>query len=267
MHSNQLILYRHHWRFVVFLLPLEALARGLGQLLNYPGDVEEDLMMNFQVTYDYYGSKQTHDLLPNGISFHPRAPLTPEGGNIAVTNDNRQLYCDLYLKYLLVDSVKEQFDAFKKGFAIVVEGDAIRLFEPSELQLLICGSPELDFSELEKSYFPRLSFLSFFQSLSLSLAVCLSLFVSLHSFFSLSHYIRCCLLRRLSQHTSRHSHVLGYRQNLLSRRGLEILHYTPSFFLTPQKRSLLAFATGSDRAPIGGLGKLRFFSSLHTHTI
>jgi len=34
-------------------------------MLEYTGDVS-DLDVNFQISYEYYGAKETHDLVPNG---------------------------------------------------------------------------------------------------------------------------------------------------------------------------------------------------------
>ena len=39
-----------------------------------------------------------------------------------MTNENREQYVRLYLDYLLDGSVSAQFEAFKKGFALVVAG-------------------------------------------------------------------------------------------------------------------------------------------------
>jgi hypothetical protein len=75
--------------------------------------------------------------------------LKPDGGNLAVTSRNCREYVDLYVKYVLEDSIKPQFDSFARGFKKVCGGYALDLFEPSELELLICGNPSLNFLELE----------------------------------------------------------------------------------------------------------------------
>jgi ubiquitin-protein ligase E3 A len=137
--------------------------------LDFEGDVAEVYDRTFQIVYEYYGEHRTYDLKENG-------------SNIMLTNENRQgtqsyiatlvtvlcvEYVDLYVKYLLVDSVQKQFDAFLKGYKAVCNGDAIavslfmlscdaesdcvQLFRAEELELLITGSPVLDFEELEKS--------------------------------------------------------------------------------------------------------------------
>jgi len=51
---------------------------------------------------------------------------------------------------VLEKSIEKQFKAFATGFDLVVGGESLKLFRWEELELLICGSPELDFHALEK---------------------------------------------------------------------------------------------------------------------
>lgn len=48
------------------------------------------------------------------------------------------------------DSVERQFNAFLRGFDAVCGGECLQLFRWEELELLICGSPVLDFEALER---------------------------------------------------------------------------------------------------------------------
>ncbi|XP_065056226.1 probable E3 ubiquitin-protein ligase HECTD2 [Rhopilema esculentum] len=114
-----------------------TIARSLTELLQYDGNVEEDLCLDFQITESYLASTQPIDLLPGGK-------------DIPVTRKNRNLYVELYVNYLLDERIGKQFDSFAAGFAKVCNGDAIQLFRSDELELLICGSPEIDFSQLEE---------------------------------------------------------------------------------------------------------------------
>lgn len=57
---------------------------------------------------------------------------------------------DLFVRWKLVDSVKKQFEPFAKGFHTVIGGPLLRMFKPEELELLVTGSPKLDFDELRK---------------------------------------------------------------------------------------------------------------------
>lgn len=108
---------KKHTRYVDFPpssvdppLMSQHIYQSLIALLDYEGqDVEEQFMLTFQISYEFYGSSQTYDLLPGG-------------DEIPVNFENKELFVDLYVKYLLEDSVREQFEAFKKGFDDVCKG-------------------------------------------------------------------------------------------------------------------------------------------------
>lgn len=57
----------------------------------------------FQISDVVYGKVINVDLIPNG-------------SDVPVTKSNRKKFVDLYVKYILVDSVAKQFDAFARGF-------------------------------------------------------------------------------------------------------------------------------------------------------
>lgn len=115
------------------------LAKGLQDLLDYPDpDVEDVFCLSFSTTVEAFGETKVIDLVPGGREK-------------AVTNENRQEYVDRYVDWLLNESVKDQFTAFMKGFCTVVDGPALHLFRAEELELLVCGTPQLDFKELQKA--------------------------------------------------------------------------------------------------------------------
>ncbi|RLO04832.1 hypothetical protein DYB28_000622 [Aphanomyces astaci] len=113
-----------------------ALGRGLRQLLSFDGDVESVFQRSFQVSYQVFGEIKTVDLVPNG-------------SQINVTNLNREEYVAKYVQYVTTDSVERQYGAFHRGFHLVCGGHALALFRCEELELLLCGSPDLDFEALE----------------------------------------------------------------------------------------------------------------------
>lgn len=64
-------------------------------------------------------------------------------------NSNRGDFVDLYIHYLLDSSVSRQYEPFKRGFFTVCGGNALSLFRPQEIELLVRGSDEpLDISSL-----------------------------------------------------------------------------------------------------------------------
>ncbi len=106
-----------------------ALAKGLGQLLDFDGDVEKTFCRDFVAEVDRYGQ----------VSI---VPLCSNGENRPVTNKNRREFVDLYVHYLLDTAVARQFEPFKRGFFSVCGGNALSLFQPEEIELLVRGSDE-----------------------------------------------------------------------------------------------------------------------------
>jgi len=106
----------------------QELFTTLENILNYDGDVENDMGL----TFEYQG-----------------VPLCPDGEQRHVTNGNRVEYCDLLAQYLLITSVQDQFGEFRTGFLQSAGSIVLDLFRPEELGLLIAGREELDFVALE----------------------------------------------------------------------------------------------------------------------
>jgi len=170
-----------------------ALGRSLKVMLNFDGNVETTFSQVFQVSYEVWGGIQTQD-------------LKPSGGDIAVTNENVKEYVDLYVDWALAASVEKQYSAFEKGFLRVCGGEALNIFQPEELELLVCGNPVLDFDALQ----------------------------------------------RVTQYDDGFTEDSPTIQQFWS-----VVHR----FTEEEKRLLLKFATGSDRAPINGLASLTFVIS------
>lgn len=114
------------------------LGRGLLALLALEGDVENIICRNFSVSYESFGEQHVFELKAGGK-------------DIPITVENRKEYVDLYTKYMLVDSIKEPFLAFKKGFISVCDGFSIKLLNANELEQVINGNPVLDFHALENA--------------------------------------------------------------------------------------------------------------------
>ncbi|XP_038147710.1 probable E3 ubiquitin-protein ligase HECTD2 [Cyprinodon tularosa] len=114
------------------------LAHGLAELLSYEGNVEEDFYLTFQVFQEEMGVVKSYNLKPGG-------------DKIPVTKQNRKEYIQLYIDFLLNKSIYKQFAAFYHGFHSVCASDALMLLRPEEVEMLVCGSPELDMSALQKA--------------------------------------------------------------------------------------------------------------------
>lgn len=175
-------------------------ARSLNELLKFDesksgASLEDTFGLTFEVTVkDMFGDFQTYELKEGGA-------------HIPVTAENRKEYVDLYVSFLLETSVKKQFESFKKGFECVCNSPAFRLFDYRELELLICGSPSFDFSELRET-------------------------ATYYDFeeedITIQHFWK-----------------------IMDEMDIEL------------KKKFLFFTTGSDRSPIGGLGKLKINITKH----
>ena len=106
-----------------------SLAEGFKHLLDFDGDVQETYCWDFVAIVERYGQSV-------------QVPLCPNGERRAVTNSNRHEFVDLYIRYLLDDSVARQYEPFKRGFFTVCAGNALSLFRPEEIELLVRGSDE-----------------------------------------------------------------------------------------------------------------------------
>jgi ubiquitin-protein ligase E3 A len=114
------------------------LYNGLKQLLNYSpiSEIEDVFCRTFAVEWEEFGAKKSYDLIPNG-------------SNIAVTGENRQLYVEKLVSWMLEESIKEQFQSLYEGFTRVIHPSQLLLLTAEELELLMVGTPHLDFKELQ----------------------------------------------------------------------------------------------------------------------
>lgn len=111
------------------------------KIRDYSAEELDDLDLYFEISY--------HDTFKNKVV---SKELTPNGGNIKVSIDNREVYIGNYCHFFLIDAIKDKVESFVKGFHHVIGGNALSLFLAEEIQLLICGSDEEQFDiEILKS--------------------------------------------------------------------------------------------------------------------
>ncbi|KAI9136503.1 hypothetical protein BKA69DRAFT_1103846 [Paraphysoderma sedebokerense] len=114
-----------------------AYAQGLQALLDYDkDDVEEVFCRDFVGEYESYGEIV-------------RTPLISNGENIPVTQKNKKEYVDLVVDFVLNKSIHTQFELFKSGFLRVLQGNALSLFRPEEIELLVRGSTDIDIGQIQ----------------------------------------------------------------------------------------------------------------------
>jgi ubiquitin-protein ligase E3 A len=78
--------------------------------------------------------------------------LMPNGDSVPVTGENRGDFVEKYVRFLLVERVKKQFNAFQMGFARVCEPKLMEMFKPCPLELeqVVCGSHNIDIDDLRR---------------------------------------------------------------------------------------------------------------------
>lgn len=103
-------------------------------------DIEDIFLQTFKISYqDVFGDAITHE-------------LKPDGDKIFVNQENKYEFCELYADFLLNKNIEKQFKAFKKGFQMVTDESPLHLlFRPDEIELLVCGSKDFDFTQLEET--------------------------------------------------------------------------------------------------------------------
>lgn len=122
-------------------LTSQVLYKSLKSMLDYESDdMEEVFMQTFRISfYDVFGDAIYHE-------------LKPDGDKIFVNQENKHDFVELYADFLLNKNIEKQFKAFKKGFQMVTDESPLHLlFRPDEIELLVCGSKDFDFNELEQA--------------------------------------------------------------------------------------------------------------------
>ena len=77
--------------------------------------------------------------------------LKPGGCAIAVTEENRIEYLELFVEHRLVGAVQLQIEAFRKGLGVFLKPNVLEEFrqlcDPADAQLLLCGTADIDIDD------------------------------------------------------------------------------------------------------------------------
>ncbi|XP_061528457.1 LOW QUALITY PROTEIN: itchy E3 ubiquitin protein ligase b [Phycodurus eques] len=110
-------------------------------------NIEEcGLEMFFCVDKEILGEITTHDLKPGG-------------GDIQVTEENKEEYIRLVAEWRLSRGVEEQTQAFFEGFNEVLPQQYLQYFDAKELEVMLCGMQEIDLADWQRNtiyrHYPR----------------------------------------------------------------------------------------------------------------
>eukprot|EP00092_Neocalanus_flemingeri_P022269 GFUD01024149.1.p1 GENE.GFUD01024149.1~~GFUD01024149.1.p1 ORF type:complete len:971 (+),score=234.93 GFUD01024149.1:83-2995(+) len=120
----------------------------------------ECLDLTFQVDDEVFGEQVSKDLVPNG-------------GDIAVTEENKMEYIQSVIQWRFVSRVQDQMNQFMEGFHDVIPMGSINSFDEGELELLLGGIGCIDVKDWRdnteyKNYNPTDKIILWFWRLVLS---------------------------------------------------------------------------------------------------
>uniref|UniRef100_A0A4W5RQ48 HECT-type E3 ubiquitin transferase n=1 Tax=Hucho hucho TaxID=62062 RepID=A0A4W5RQ48_9TELE len=95
------------------------------------------LEMFFSVDKEILGEVTTHE-------------LKPDGGNVLVTEENKEEYIRLVAEWRLSRGVEEQTEAFFEGFNEVLPQQYLQYFDAKELEVMLCGMQEIDLVDWQR---------------------------------------------------------------------------------------------------------------------
>lgn len=78
-------------------------------------------------------------------------PLIEGGEEKPVTNENVEEFINLYMEYLLNESIAGQFDQFKQGFQSICQNKIMRKFHYYDFDLLVSGEEIFDWDALKNN--------------------------------------------------------------------------------------------------------------------
>jgi E3 ubiquitin-protein ligase NEDD4 len=74
-------------------------------------------------------------------------PLIPGGETMELTSENLPEYLEANLKYRMLNRCKPQITELILGFFDIIPEPALTIFDPNELELILCGLPTIDMND------------------------------------------------------------------------------------------------------------------------
>lgn len=92
------------------------------------------MCLDFTVTEDMMGLRKDIELVPGGAMKE-------------VTSENLPEYLEANLKYRMLNRCKPQITELMLGFFDIIPEPALTVFDPNELELILCGLPTIDMND------------------------------------------------------------------------------------------------------------------------
>jgi len=107
--------------------------KNLKWMLDNP--IDGVIFETFEANVSSYGMKKSY-------------PLPGGGADIDVTDANKKEYVRQIADFKMTTQIRRQIDAFVEGLHILIPHWLISIFSWAELDLLICGMPEIDIKDM-----------------------------------------------------------------------------------------------------------------------
>ena len=111
-------------------------AKSLEWILK--NSVDGIIYETFSVEYSEFGATRTVELIPGGANIH-------------VTDANKQIYVHLISDFILTRAIAAQLSSFLRGFHELIPAHLISVFNEQEIELMVCGLPDIDLADLKKN--------------------------------------------------------------------------------------------------------------------
>ncbi|CAF2249964.1 unnamed protein product [Rotaria magnacalcarata] len=119
----------------ITLADMESVDREYYQSLKYILDNDPaELDLYFVVSEEVLGDLREHE-------------LKTDGQNIQLTEQNKQEYIELVIKYRFIQRIVTQMNAIKQGFQDILPLDSIKMFDEKEVEFLISGLGEINVND------------------------------------------------------------------------------------------------------------------------
>lgn len=113
------------------LLTPEEKKTALDNLKLVTKDGSEVDLEDLVLTFSYLPSSSVYG--------YTSADLIPNGGNIDVTLDNVEDYCEALMNFCVHEGISKQLEAFHSGFSQVFPVNKLAAFTPDEARMMVCG--------------------------------------------------------------------------------------------------------------------------------
>lgn len=133
-------LYKHILGWPITFADLERVDeeyyRSLKQLVDLvnKGEDVSNLCLDFTATQEVLGFKEEIELVM-------------DGKKTEVDNENYREYLEACFKYHMLDRVKRQLNELLLGIFDIIPEPLLTIFDFQELELLMCGMPEIDIDD------------------------------------------------------------------------------------------------------------------------